>query len=109
MKEAGIPAPELQRRIACGSSVYTADFFWPGADVVGEADGRAKYTDPAYLRGRTAEEAVLDEKRREDDIRSVTKGFARWGWNAAYTVAPMIEELRKAGVRAGAGSVRGSR
>jgi hypothetical protein len=46
---------------------------------IGELDGAAKYRDPRFLRGRTPEEALIDEKRREDWIRGRTQEpFARW-------------------------------
>ena len=46
---------------------------------IGELDGLAKYTDPQFLNGRTPEQAVIDEKRREDWIRGRTQEpFVRW-------------------------------
>lgn len=43
-----------------------------------EFDGQAKYLDEAMRSGRTLEEVLLDEKRREDWIRGVTqKRFVR--------------------------------
>jgi hypothetical protein len=45
----------------------------------GEFDGAAKYADPDFLRGRTPQEAFLDEKRREDWVRGRSQEpFARW-------------------------------
>ncbi|MCD1268508.1 hypothetical protein B5M43_006525 [Microbacterium sp. MEC084] len=45
----------------------------------GEFDGASKYTDPHFLRGRTPEQALIDEKRREDWLRGITQEpFARW-------------------------------
>ncbi|NQX29349.1 hypothetical protein HQQ81_18545 [Microbacteriaceae bacterium VKM Ac-2854] len=109
MHLAGIPAPVLQQRIPLGDgrNAYL-DFAWPALGAVGEADGRFKYTDPAFLQGRTAEHAVYDEKRREDAIRSITRGFARWSWDDAYAVTPMLAELAKAGVKPGTSIVQGN-
>ncbi|GAA1725957.1 hypothetical protein GCM10009746_04620 [Microbacterium paludicola] len=46
---------------------------------IGELDGAAKYTDPRFLNGRTPEQALIDEKRREDWIRGRTQEpFVRW-------------------------------
>ncbi|WP_345751237.1 hypothetical protein [Microbacterium rhizophilus] len=46
---------------------------------IGELDGAAKYKDPRFLAGRTPEQALIDEKRREDWIRGRTQEpFVRW-------------------------------
>ncbi|MGV9769053.1 hypothetical protein ACWDR7_06160 [Microbacterium sp. NPDC003461] len=46
---------------------------------IGEVDGATKYRDPAFLAGRTPQQALIDEKRREDWIRGRTQEpFARW-------------------------------
>ncbi|GAA3653492.1 hypothetical protein [Microbacterium marinilacus] len=45
----------------------------------GEFDGAAKYTEPAYLRGRPPQQVLLDEKRREDWVRGRSQEpFVRW-------------------------------
>lgn len=97
---AGLTAPLLQvpLRGASGKE-YLVDFFWPEFNVIGEFDGKAKYTDPAFLRGRTAEQAVYDEKLREDDLRAVPYGFTRWKWSTAILPAALGALLRRAGVR----------
>jgi len=59
---------------------YWLDFAFPGARTFGEFDGEGKYTDADLRRASSAQEAVLEEKHREDDVRGVTGwGFARWG------------------------------
>lgn len=59
---------------------YWLDFAFPGARTFGEFDGNGKYTDPMLRSAASAEDAVLAEKRREDDIRGMTGWkFARWG------------------------------
>ena len=97
---AGLTAPLLQvpLRGASGKE-YFVDFFWPEFNVVGEFDGKAKYTDPAFLRGRTAEQAVYDEKLREDDLRAVPYGFTRWKWSTAISPAALGALLSRARVR----------
>jgi hypothetical protein len=70
---------------------FRADFYWPEFGVIGEADGRAKYAlDPASL---------WREKHREDALRSVTTGFARWTWDDAWTGGPLARKLERAGLR----------
>lgn len=56
----GFPKPELQHvfALANGGKAET-DFYWQDFAHIGECDGRAKYTDPVFLRGRTPEQAHL--------------------------------------------------
>jgi hypothetical protein len=71
--EAGLPPPELQVDLVDHQGIFLArpDFFWPKLGVVGEADGRIKYSDG---RGRT----LWDEKRREDLLRQQGYEVVRW-------------------------------
>lgn len=97
---AGLTAPLLQVRLSGASGAeYTVDFFWPEFNVIGEFDGKVKYTDPVFLRGRTAEQAVYDEKLREDDLRAAPHGFTRWKWATALSPSALGALLRRAGVR----------
>ncbi|OOB90466.1 hypothetical protein B0T42_11680 [Rathayibacter sp. VKM Ac-2630] len=99
LQRAGLPAPVLQRAFHDGDGLAgEVDFSLEGTDVIGEADGAHKNTDPRFLRGRTPEQALLDEKRREDRLRLLVKGFVRWGWREAYTERPLITLLARAGV-----------
>ncbi|QGQ19784.1 hypothetical protein GC089_11860 [Cellulomonas sp. JZ18] len=95
MDEAGLPAPVLQHVVTDAHGFAgRVDFWWPAARVVGEFDGRLKYRgdveDPA--------EAVWREKVREDRIRATGVTVVRWTWQDAWTGAPMIGRLRRAGV-----------
>lgn len=59
---------------------YFLDFGFPRSHVFGEFDGEAKYLEPGLRSAATTADAVLEEKRREDDIRGVTGwGLRRWG------------------------------
>jgi hypothetical protein len=87
--EAGFPAPVQQVSIEARGSRYRLDFFWPEWGVVGEADGRLKYRTPADL---------WSEKRREDDLRSLGLGIARWNWDDAWVSVPLIRALSGAGL-----------
>ncbi|MFP7762194.1 hypothetical protein [Marisediminicola sp. LYQ85] len=98
--EGGFPLPEQQARFEVDGAVYFADFFFEHEDVVGESDGRGKYRDPVFLRGRTPEEALAQEKEREDAIRSCVRGFVRWGWDDAMQAQPLFRKLERAGIRA---------
>ncbi|MDP3949533.1 hypothetical protein [Microbacterium sp.] len=79
---------------------YWLDFGFPRSKVFGEFDGEAKYLDPALRKGRTLDEILLTEKRREDAIRGVT-GWrtARWGWEHVRTPEVLAARLLAFGVR----------
>ena len=63
------PAPVLQQEFPLHGRVARVDFWFPVQGVVLEFDGRAKYTDASLLRGRSASQVVVAEKRREDELR----------------------------------------
>ena len=66
-----VPAP--------GGGTYWIDFGLEDADAFGEFDGTDKYLDEAMRSGKTVEEIVLAEKRREDWIRGTTgRRVVRW-------------------------------
>lgn len=71
----GLPVPEPQVEIwADGALVARVDFLWRDHLVVGEADGRSKYTKI---------EQFYAEKRREETIRDLGLEVVRWDWDAA--------------------------
>ena len=75
------------------------DFWWSEFTMIGEFDGNAKYTDPAFLRGRAPEQALIDDKCREDDLRSAGQGMTRWHWLIANSRNRLRAHLRAAGIR----------
>lgn len=97
---ARLSPPELQvpLRGASGKE-YIVDFYWKQFSVIGEFDGKFKYTDPAYMNGRTAQQVLYDEKLREDDLRAASHGFTRWPWATAISPTLLGAQLRRAGVR----------
>lgn len=59
---------------------YFLDFGFRGSRAFGEFDGEGKYLESALRKAPTTSDAVLEEKRREDDIRGVTGWrLVRWG------------------------------
>lgn len=99
MRAAGLPMPELQVELRGASgATYFADFYWASCRLIGEFDGAAKYRDPEFLRGRTPELALADEKYREDDLRAATRGVTRWGWKVANSPVLLAQQLRRAGL-----------
>ena len=100
MRAAGITPPQLQVVVYGASGArYVVDFYWPALKQIGEFDGQLKYRDPEFLRGRTPEQALADEKAREDDLRAAGYKVCRWGWAVALSPARLAAHLRLAGVR----------
>lgn len=79
MAQVGLPLPDLQFRVLdrFGYFVARTDFCWPDKRVVGEFDGKVKYTGTESQVAR----AVMDEKRREQAIRDAGWWVVRWGWD----------------------------
>jgi hypothetical protein len=79
----GFAPPELQVHVVGSAGQhYWLDFGFRRSRCFGEFDGQAKYVDDRMRGPRTAEEVVLAEKRREDDIRGVT-GWRIVRWSSA--------------------------
>ncbi len=76
--ELGFPPPELQYTLTCDGKTYRADFWWKRYRHWAEFDGKGKYLSPEYQNGRSANEIVMTEKRREDAIRRRVDAFSRW-------------------------------
>ncbi|MEV0028696.1 hypothetical protein [Nocardia sp. NPDC050793] len=94
---AGLPRPEPQAVLESpsGRFIGRVDFLFPALGVIGEFDGLMKYG--AALRGsRTAEEVVVAEKAREDELRAFGWLVVRWTWSDLDTPAPWLGRLRRA-------------
>jgi predicted transcriptional regulator of viral defense system len=99
MRLLGLPAPDLQTRFSDWRGLIGAvDFYWAEANLIGEFDGRVKYTDQRMLGGRTATDVVVAEKRREDRLRAKGQGVARWTWLDLATPATLGRVLAQAGL-----------
>ena len=74
---------------------FFVDFRLVGLGILGEADGKSKYTEERIRGSRTADEVVYAEKRREDWIRGVTKErMIRWGAGELSTLDVFADYLR---------------
>jgi len=63
--------------------------------VIGEFDGRVKYS--KYLRpGQSASDAVVAEKKREDALRSHGWIVVRWTWADLEHPERLVEKLKRA-------------
>jgi hypothetical protein len=79
---------------------YWTDFAFPEARVFGEFDGVGKYLAEELRGGRTIEQVVLAEKRREDAIRGVTGWrFVRWEAQHLLTAETLGARLASFGLR----------
>lgn len=90
----GFDAPELQVPVAApdGAS-YFVDFGLRRIRVFGEFDGKGKYLDAALREGKSVEQILLEEKRREDWIRGTTQ------WRLARWETPHIKTAKALGMR----------
>lgn len=66
----GFQAPELQAEFRDRQGAMFPDFCWRSARVLGEFDGKGKYTRDEYTGGDPAE-VVWREKKREDRLRAL--------------------------------------
>lgn len=91
-----LPAPNLQRVITDEEGeIGRVDFHFEKERAVGEFDGLGKYTEHLRL-GQTTQQALIEEKFREDRIRGAGYGVARWGWRELSTPAEVARRLRRA-------------
>lgn len=102
MYQIGAPIPDLQREFFVdGVLIGRTDFYWEVADCIGEMDGDVKYLGGGTSGGKSAEQVVLAEKRREDALRRLVTAFIRFIWDDALAIAPLETELRRVGVLTG--------
>lgn len=82
-----VPAPD--------GGFYRMDFELVGLRVFVEADGRSKFLEPQYLRGRTPGQAAIDERDRENWV-SGSQGYRviRGRWEHALTSQATAQLLR---------------
>ncbi|MGP3534639.1 type IV toxin-antitoxin system AbiEi family antitoxin domain-containing protein [Microbacterium sp. RD1] len=97
----GFPAPRLQVRVpGPAGRDYWVDFGFDEIGAFGEFDGVGKYLELALRSGRTVEQVMLDEKRREDWIRGTTqRRLARWGSEHIGTPEVLGQRLAGFGIR----------
>ena len=97
----GLPGPDLQQDILGpnGEVIARVDFLWKEQRTVGEFDGKVKYgrlLEP----GQSGEQALFDEKVREDLIRDCGLQVARWIWRDLYRPGVIRARLLRAFARA---------
>lgn len=81
---------------------YRVDFVWrlpDGRIIVGELDGRAKYTDATMTGGKDVMDVLQEEREREDALkRAGVTTIVRFTYDDVIEIWPFIEKLWKAGV-----------
>lgn len=99
IEQLGFVAPELQKVVHLpGQGKARLDFFWEGSGVVGEFDGRIKYSRAQQLSGRSADAVVYEEKLREDALRAAGFSVVRWTWDELKEPEAFGRKLLAAGV-----------
>lgn len=103
LRDLDVPEPEPQLRVvdSYGRVVARCDFGWPDLGVVAEFDGKIKYGRVLAPGGRP-EQAVFDEKIREDLLRDLGWEVVRWIWADLRRPDVIGERLRRAFARAAA-------
>ncbi|PJJ55715.1 hypothetical protein [Compostimonas suwonensis] len=99
MLQLGFEVPELQTCFpnAAGHDRFV-DFFWRSVRIIGEFDGRLKYTRGRVLGDRDPADVVLDEKLREDALRPHVSRLLRWDWDRAFSPTAFHAFLTEHGV-----------
>ena len=97
MKDLGFGVPALQVPITVRGRTYWADAEFEEAGVVVEFDGLQKYDrGGGPLNRAEAAQAVVAEKRREDDIRSTGRRMVRFVWDDLNSLATIEAALLRA-------------
>ena len=96
MLQLGWDAPDQQIRIDTRGGRFYVDFDLEPFNAWGEFDGEGKYRDKRMRSpGKTLEDVLLDEKRREDLIRAAThRRIIRWGWQEVRTLSAFRAFIR---------------
>ena len=97
IRELGFPDPVLQQRFDDAEGLIGfVDFWWPAQGLVGESDGRGKYTSSSRA---TADDVVYAEKLREDRLRALGLGVVRWNWPMLEAPERLAARLERAGLQ----------
>lgn len=95
----GFEVPELQHEyLLADGRRFRSDFRWSSIRLAGEFDGRLKYRAAEARGGLTAEQIVVEEKDREDAIRSTGDGMLRCVRDDLRDPRLLRQKLEAAGV-----------
>ena len=99
----GFPVPELQvefRDPLDPSQVFRVDYFWTledGTCVIGELDGRGKYTLQAG-EGRKSVDPFVAERQRESHLTMLGHKVLRFTFDELKDPGKLVEKMRLAGI-----------
>lgn len=94
VRACGLPVPELQVELYLGDRFLgRVDAFWEEANLVGEADGKSKYT---------SLEVYHREKLREQALEALGMQVVRWDWRQAWAAGPEFAQVIRTGLERGA-------
>lgn len=91
---AGLPRPQLQVEVLVRGRRYRLDMLIAEAMTAIEFDGRLKYRLGESDDPRVLESILWEEKRREDDVRSVGFRFVRVTWHDLERPRETAQRLR---------------
>ena len=92
----GFTMPLLQEpMVDLEGNLYRPDFFWPEQRIIGEFDGRMKYTGTFE---DSPTQALWKEKRREIALLPLANRIIRWTWEDLKQPEKLVRILRSAGV-----------
>ncbi len=105
LAEAGLARPELQLNVFAPGDHWLArcDFGWEEQGVLGEFDGKVKYTGAPSEVAR----AVMAEKQREARLREAGWVVVRWGWDDLSEPAALRRRIEAAFRQARPDQIRG--
>lgn len=99
----GFPVPELQvefRDPLDPSQVFRVDYFWrleDGTCVIGELDGKGKYT-LQNGEGRESVDPFVTERQRESHLTMLGHKVLRFTFNELKDPGKLVEKMRLAGI-----------
>jgi hypothetical protein len=96
----GFPRPDLQREFVTRIGIRRVDLWWEHFAHAGECDGRAKYRDPGYLKGRDPADVFRSEKERDRALLALpaVRGITHWDPSDLHPLAKFYDILRDAGL-----------
>ena len=96
-----MPAPEPQFEVfdSDGRLIGRCDFGWKEQRTLGEFDGKQKYGRMLLRPGQTPQDALFEEKLREDALRDLGWQIVRWIWADLNQPGALLSRLHRAFAR----------
>jgi hypothetical protein len=82
-----MPVPQFEVFDARGRLVGRSDFGWEEEQTLGEFDGKQKYGELLLKPGQTQQDALFEEKQREDQLRDL--GWQAFGGSGPTCASPL--------------------